>query len=337
MKIALGLLVLVSCAHEPARVANPVSNSDAAGTPAGAAGTPAAAARAAPGKPARTAGKPAGGGADGLKIDRSGSVEEQLARLQDAYDRNAEAMDFLNRVYEQQKAQQAAQAEQRDRDEPDADAMFAVNIADDIKAGQVDGPADAPVTIIKAFDFACPFCSRMAPTMKELVTEYRGKVRVVYVNLVVHPQARPAHLASCAAAKQGKYKQFKDAFWDKGYAAYADSRDPSKLDEDHILVIAKGVGLDPVKLQADMAGAECQARIEGDMKEMEKFHVNATPTFFVNGKHISGARDKDDFKAVIDEQLKIAEASGVRGADYYTKVVLAKGVKQFRSKKDAKP
>src|SRR5437763_11121088 len=113
MKIVLGLLVLVSCAHEPARVANPASNSAAAaGAPAGSPATPAAAAR-----PARPAAQPASGDrADGLKIDRRGSVEDQLARLQDAYDRNAEAMDFLNKVYEQQKAQAVVQAEQRERE-----------------------------------------------------------------------------------------------------------------------------------------------------------------------------------------------------------------------------
>ena len=94
--------------------------------------------------PAQNAEAPAG-----LKIDRSGSVEQQLARLQDAYDRNAEAMAFLNKVFDQQKAQQAAQ----ERDEPAEDAVFAVDIAPDLKLGQVEGPASAPVTIIEAWDF----------------------------------------------------------------------------------------------------------------------------------------------------------------------------------------
>ena len=85
----------------------------------------------------------------GPKIDRSGSVEQQLARLQDAYDRNAEAMAFLNKVFDQQRAQQAAQ----ERDEPADDAVFAVDIAPDLKLGQVEGPASAPVTIIEAWDF----------------------------------------------------------------------------------------------------------------------------------------------------------------------------------------
>ena len=101
-------------------------------------------------KPGATApGQNAAGPPAPMKIDRSGSVEQQLARLQDAYDRNAEAMDFVNKVVAQQKAQQAA----AERDEPAEDAVFAVDIAPDLKFGQVEGPASAPVTIIEAWDF----------------------------------------------------------------------------------------------------------------------------------------------------------------------------------------
>jgi protein-disulfide isomerase len=284
--------------------------------------------------PGATAPAPKADAPAGMKIDRSGSVEQQLARLQDAYDRNAEAIDFLNKVYAQQKAQQTAQ----EREEPAQDAMFAVNVADDVQAGQVDGPPTAAVTIVKAFDFACPYCQRVAPTMTELVKEYGGKVRVVYANLLIHPPARPAHLASCAAAKQGKYMAFKDAFWDKGFGPYAASggKDASTLGEDNILKIAQGLGLDTAKLKTDMASPECAQRLEKDMAEMQKWHVNSTPTFFINGKTVAGALPKDAFKKVIDEELAKVEKSGVPGADYYDKVVLAQGEKQFRSKAEAK-
>jgi protein-disulfide isomerase len=288
----------------------------------------------APGASAPAAGAEAGPPSKG-KIDRSGTAEQQLARLQDAHDRNAEAMDFLNKVYGQQKAQQQAQ----ERNEPAEDAMFAVNVTDDIKAGQVDGPPTAPVTIVKAFDFACPYCQRVAPTMNELVKDYGGKLRVVYTNMLIHPPARPAHLASCAAAKQGKYMAFKDAFWDKGFGPYAASggKDTSSLEQDNIVKIAKEIKLDAVKLVADMASPECSQRLETDMAELQKWHVEATPTFFINGHFVSGALPKEQMKEIIDAQLKIAEASGVPGADYYDKVVLAKGEKQFRSKSDPKP
>ena len=288
----------------------------------------------APGASAPAAGAEAGPPGKG-KIDRSGTAEQQLARLQDAYDRNAEAIDFLNKVYGQQKAQQQAQ----ERNEPADDAMFAVNVTDDIKAGQVDGPPTAPVTIVKAFDFACPYCQRVAPTMNELVKDYGGKVRVVYTNMLIHPPARPAHLASCAAAKQGKYMAFKDAFWDKGFGPYAASggKDASALGEDNIVKIAEGVGLDTAKLKTDMASPDCAQRLEKDMAEMQKWHVNATPSFFINGQPINGALPKDQFKHLIDEQLAKVEKSGVSGGDYYDKVVLAQGEKQFRSKAEPKP
>jgi protein-disulfide isomerase len=179
----------------------------------------------------------------------------------------------------------------------------------------------------------------MSPILEELVKDYGGKVRVVYANLLIHPPARPAHLASCAAAKQGKYNQFKHAFWDKGFGPYASSegKDTASLGEDNIIAIARGLGLDTARLKADMASAECAARIESDMAELAKFHVNSTPTFFINGKYVSGAMSKDAFKALVDEQLKLAEASGVPGRDYYAKVVMVRGEKQFRSKVDPRP
>jgi protein-disulfide isomerase len=158
----------------------------------------------------------------------------------------------------------------------------------------------------------------------------------VFKNEVVHPQlVTDAHKAGCAAGKQGKFVAFKDAFWDKAFGPYAKSggRDQAPLGMDNIVAIAKDLGLDTAKLKADMEGPDCKALIEGDRAELEKFRVGSTPTFFINGKHVNGARGKDEFKAVIDERLRIAESSGVSGADYYDKEVVGKGEKQFRSRK----
>ena len=261
-------------------------------------------------------------------------LEARVQHLEAANAKYAEALDFLQKVYDQQKAQQA----QQERDEIAPDGMFAVDIAADVAAGQVDGPASAPVTIIKCFDFACPYCSRSAPTMDALVKDYAGKVRVVYKNMVVHPQiATDAHLASCAAAKQGKYNAFKAAVWTEGFDAYAASRDPSKLGRANLLVIAKGVGLDAKRLEKDMDSDECKARIAADMADLEKFKVNSTPTFFVNGQPVAGALPLEEMKVLVDEQLRKVAASGVAPGRYYQDVVMAKGEKQFRSKVDKKP
>jgi protein-disulfide isomerase len=165
-------------------------------------------------------------------------------------------------------------------------------------------------------------------------------VRVVFKNLVVHPQVvADAHKAGCAAAKQQKFVPFKNIFWEKGYGPYSTSpkHDPASMGVENIMVIAKEIGLDTAKLKADMEAPDCQAQISKDMEELQKFHVNATPTFFINGKHVGGALPKEGFKKIIDERLQVAQASGVSGAEYYDKEIMGKGEKQFRSKMDPKP
>ena len=85
-----------------------------------------------------------------FKGDHSGSLEDRVARLEANYDKNAEALDFLAKVYENQKQQQ----QRAQREEPDPDAVFAIDVAPDVKLGEVEGPNSALVTIVEAWDFA---------------------------------------------------------------------------------------------------------------------------------------------------------------------------------------
>jgi protein-disulfide isomerase len=153
------------------------------------------------------------------------------------------------------------------------------------------------------------------------VKEYDGKVRVVFKNLVVHPQVAIAHYAGCAAGKQGKFREFKNAWWEKAFKA-------RKMDDENITAIAKEIGLNMDKFKADKDGAECKQMVEADSQELQKFHVNSTPTFFVNGTHVGGALPKENFKQMIDEKLKAADGK----TDYYDSVIMATGSKQFKSK-----
>jgi protein-disulfide isomerase len=274
-----------------------------------------------------------------MKLSDDGKTDmplaERVGRVETTIARYTEPLEFLQKVY----AQQKQQMEQQEANEPDPNAIFAVDVSGAVKAGQTEGPATATVTIIKAFDFACPYCERLTEPLHELVKEYDGKVRVVYMNLVVHPDtAQSAHLYSCAAAKQGKYVAFKDAFWEKGFNVYAKSggKDKSTMGEDNILKIGGELGLDVNKLKADANGDGCKKRLQEDGAELEKFKVHGTPGIFINGKFFGGAIPKQQFKAVIDERLQVASASGVSGADYYAKEIMGKGSREFRSKRDAK-
>jgi len=156
--------------------------------------------------------------------------------------------------------------------------------------------------------------------------EYAGKVRVVFKNMIIHPQqVTQAHLAGCAAAKQGKFVEFYHAFFDRAYKEYADKRDPSYLSDDNLFKIAGEVGLDVDRLKGDMPG--CAQFIQADEEELRKFRVGGTPAFFINGEFIGGGIPKEVFKQHIDKKLQIAQASGVPAAEYYEKEIRGKGEK----------
>ncbi len=264
----------------------------------------------------------------------TGSTLERLHRIEVGLGRREEALGFLEMAYGQQKAQQ----DQKEANEADPDGVFAVDVSGPVKAGQTEGPAGAAVTIVKAFDFACPYCEKLNTPLHELVKEYAGKVRVVYMNLVVHPDtAQLAHLYSCAAAKQGKYVAWKDAFWTKGFNVYLASqgKDRDAMGESNILTLSGELGLDVQKLKTDANGEECKKRIEEDGVELRKFRVSGTPGLFINGKFIGGAIPKEAFKQLIDEKLALVDASKVPPAEYYAKEIMGKGLHQFRSKRDA--
>ena len=157
------------------------------------------------------------------------------------------------------------------------------------------------------------------------------------MNFVVHPmQVQMAHQYACAAALQGKFLEFKHAFWEKGFGPYAASggKDTSSLGEDNIRAFAPSLGLDVGKLVIDANDRGCKDRVEADMQELGKLHVNGTPTLFVNGQHIGGGLGKEALQKIVDEKLKIARASGVPGASYYQREIYGKGERVFRSKNE---
>jgi protein-disulfide isomerase len=234
-----------------------------------------------------------------------------------------------------------AAAPRPQRVEPDRAKVYSMPIEGDA----FDGPADAKVTLVKAYDYACPYCEKIRDTMDELRKRYGNDLRVVFKQFVVHPQTATAPaLAFCAAAKQGKFLQMDALLWDKGFKARQFDKDVQAEAGGQsqrcwesaggcpiVIGFAQELGLNIDKFKADMKG-ECQALIQKDQKDMQVLGVGATPSFFVNGRFMSGAMPVDNFAALIDEELKKANekiASGIPAANYYQQVVVEKGLKQL--------
>lgn len=153
------------------------------------------------------------------------------------------------------------------------------------------------ITIVEYSEYQCPFCARVLPTVKQVMEEYKGKIRWVVRDfpLSFHPRARPAAIAAKCAAKQGKY-------WDMYYSLFENQQ---KLGDTDIKQYAEKLKLD-TKAFGDCVAKpqEVEQVIDANLNSGMAMGVSGTPAFFINGRRLSGALPFEEFKRVIDEELK---------------------------------
>jgi protein-disulfide isomerase len=179
--------------------------------------------------------------------------------------------------------------------EPQAGEVYKAEVT----GAPIKGAKDALVTIVQFSDFQCPYCSRVEPTIDQVMKEYAGKVRVAWRNMPLpfHDKAKPAAIAAMAANQQGKFWQMHDILF----------KNQQALGPDDLQKYAKEIGLDMGKFKAALEDKKLVTSIEADAAMGGKIGARGTPAFFINGTFLSGARPFDQFKARIDEELKKAE------------------------------
>ncbi len=201
-------------------------------------------------------------------------------------------------------------------------------------AQPVKGPADALVTIVAVSDFQCPFCSRVEPTITQLMQDYKGKLRVVWRNnpLPFHQNAMPAAEASMEAMAQGG----SDKFWQMHDKLFANQQ---AIERTNLETYATELGLDLTKFKAALDSHAHQAKIQADQALATRIGARGTPAFFINGRFLSGAQPVERFKEVIDDELKRADKltkSGVSKAQIYA-TLTKNGLTAAKAEAPAKP
>ncbi len=148
------------------------------------------------------------------------------------------------------------------------------------------GPADAPIVIEEFTDFACPACRHAYSGVKEIRKAYPDKVRVVFKHYPltnIHPWSVEAAMRADCAGRQGRFEEYTDLLFEF-QRDWALEREPRKIFDEYV----EKAGLDRTALEACLADPGTERQVRGDMAEGDMRGINATPTFFVNGKRAVG-------------------------------------------------
>ena len=157
------------------------------------------------------------------------------------------------------------------------------------------GNPDAPITLVEFGDFECPFCRRAHSTVDRVLNEYGDKIRHVFVDypLADHPRAIPAAIAAYCAGEQ-------DLYWDYAQHLMIMAGD---LRDDDLQSRAQEVGLEMDSFRECQNSGRHDETINAGLEMGTTSGVNSTPTFFINGRILTGAKTYEIFKMIIDEEL----------------------------------
>ena len=156
------------------------------------------------------------------------------------------------------------------------------------------GPESAPITIVEFADFQCPACRAGHSVVARVVQEYGDQVRFVFRDfpLNIHPRAFHASEAAYCAGEQDKFWEYHDSLMIFD----------GDLSDDDLRKRASEIGID------ESTFAECfDSKRHNDLvtESYEKgmaIGVQSTPTFFINGRIMVGAR-YEGFKQIIEQEL----------------------------------
>ena len=161
----------------------------------------------------------------------------------------------------------------------------------------IQGPEHARVTLIEYGDFECPTCKLAAPTVKMLLDQFPNQIRFAYRHFPLeeaHPHALLAAEASESAAAQGRFWPVHDLLF----------RNQTHLKDKDLYRYAAEVGLDMARYTAEMDDQVYLQRIREHQRSGRDSGVRGTPTFFVNGKKLTGDQSIDSLTKEISPYLK---------------------------------
>jgi len=175
----------------------------------------------------------------------------------------------------------------------------------------------ALVTLIEFSDFQCPFCNRLNPSLNKVMETYGDKVAIVFKHnpLPFHKDAPAASQAALCAKDFGK-------FWEMHDKLFANMK---ALKPDNLKAYAAEIlGPKAGAWQKCFDAGKYKAQIAADQELAGKVTARGTPNTFVNGRKMTGAKPFEEFKTIIDEEMKKAEALVKKGtpvAKVYAEII----------------
>lgn len=164
----------------------------------------------------------------------------------------------------------------------------------------VVGNKDAKVQLVEFFDPACGTCAVFHPHVKDILNQYKGKVKLVLRYAPFHKNANYAIHMLEGAREQGKFMEVLDFI----FATQQHWINQHVVNPDRLWQLLSQIkGLDMDKLAKYMRSEKGEAIVKQDLEDAKTLNVTKTPGYIVNGKPLQNF-SLDNLKALVKSEVE---------------------------------
>jgi protein-disulfide isomerase len=165
----------------------------------------------------------------------------------------------------------------------------------------MQGSAQAKIVIEEFSDFQCPYCGKIQPVLKDIITTFGDRIAFYFKHYPLvagHPYAFRAALAAECANDQGKFWEYHDMLF-----ANQNVNGSPKFNPDDLIGYARSLGLKEADFTACLNSRAKEKIVRADMADGDKRGIQGTPTFFINGQKFEFKKDYSELKDYIQGKL----------------------------------
>ena len=159
------------------------------------------------------------------------------------------------------------------------------------------GVNNADLTIVEFSDFACPYCQQAHSVLKKIIARYPGKIKIIFRDLPLHENSIELALGARCAGEQGKFWEMHEQLFSNQDTLKGTGDDLKKV----VYNLAGTLGLNAATYDNCYTNKKYLSDISQDFTDAQILKLKGTPSWFLNGKLLTGYIPENDFLSLLDK------------------------------------
>lgn len=159
------------------------------------------------------------------------------------------------------------------------------------------GSKNAPLIIIEFSDFKCEFCQKQERILKQIMEDFRDKVRLIWKDYPEREFSSPsfqAALAARCAGEQNNFWPYHDLLFKEG----------GNFNKEIFIDLAEKLKLKLDEFKECLGDNNTRSLIQDNIKEADALDITGVPFIYVNDTEIMGEVDYEELKKIVESELK---------------------------------